>query len=312
MGRGTIGDEDLRSRGLWYGWDQNSLSIEPPLDDVSLDDLGQRFATGQKVRPQLAGAYAHLSVHELRILNHAIEEHRPNWDSATLNSLLRAIKLWYLIPALLHAPDGQIKKRQRFALVESGDIVILLLWLMAFTRGGDPTQPDAAKKLRRAGSSNGRRRREATREAQSGSAQPSGKATNTGKRGNVEHTDGQVPLQAHVAESAAAADAVLLCATEGEDGNALPWRPEVEYASEVLFDVISSPSALSGSRKDDQRFAHLQSIIHTDIGREEFARGMTTFWRRIVDEPDVFPPEFWQFVLQSSLTALGGKCQPVA
>ena len=48
MGGGTIGDEDLRSRGLWYGWDQNSLGIGPPLDAVSLDDLGQRFATGKK------------------------------------------------------------------------------------------------------------------------------------------------------------------------------------------------------------------------------------------------------------------------
>ncbi|CAN0597055.1 unnamed protein product, partial [Laminaria digitata] len=53
IGGGTIGDEDLRSRGLWYGWDQNSLGIGPPLDAVSLDDLGQRFATGKKVQPQL-------------------------------------------------------------------------------------------------------------------------------------------------------------------------------------------------------------------------------------------------------------------
>ncbi|CAN0556113.1 unnamed protein product, partial [Laminaria digitata] len=99
MGGGTIGDEDLRSRGLWYGWDQNSLGIGPPLDAVSLDDLGQRFATGKKVQPQLAGAHARLSVHVLGILNHAMGEHRPNRDSATPNSLLRAIKLWYLMPA---------------------------------------------------------------------------------------------------------------------------------------------------------------------------------------------------------------------
>ena len=37
-------------------------------------------------------------------------------------------------------------------------------------------------------------------------------------------------------------------------------------------------------------------------------RGMPTFWRRMVDEPDAFPPEFWQIFLQSSLTALGEKC----
>ena len=38
-GTGTIGDEVLRSRGLWYGWDQNSLGVRPSLDAVSLDDL---------------------------------------------------------------------------------------------------------------------------------------------------------------------------------------------------------------------------------------------------------------------------------
>lgn len=39
---------------------------------------------------------------------------------------------------------------------------------------------------------------------------------------------------------------------------------------------------------------------------------MTDFWRRIVDEPDTFPPGFWQlFFLQTSLTALGGKAPSV-
>ena len=105
--------------------------------------------------------------------------------------------------------------------------------------------------------------------------------------------------------------AVLASATEAEDGNAPPWRPTNAYTSEVLFDVISSRSALSGPGNDDPRFVHLQFIIHTDIGREEFGRGMTAFWRRIVDEPDAFPPEFWQLFLQSSLTTLGEKCRLV-
>ena len=48
MGRGNIGDEGLRTRRLWYGWDQNSLGMGPPLDAVLLDDLGQRFAIGKK------------------------------------------------------------------------------------------------------------------------------------------------------------------------------------------------------------------------------------------------------------------------
>ena len=50
-----------------------------------------------------------------------------------------------------------------------------------------------------------------------------------------------------------------------------------EYASEVLFRAISSRSAHSGPGNDDQRYAHLQSIKHTDIGREGFTRDMTAF-----------------------------------
>ena len=75
--RDSIGDDDLRSRGLWYGWVQNSVGIGPPVDAVSLEDLEQRLANGEKVQPQLAGAHARLSIHVLGILTHALGEHRP-------------------------------------------------------------------------------------------------------------------------------------------------------------------------------------------------------------------------------------------
>ena len=75
--------------------------------------------------------------------------------------------------------------------------------------------------------------------------------------------------------------------------------------------MSSAHAELSGPGSDGQRFANLQSIIHTDIERKAFGRGMTAFWRKLVDEPDAFPPEFWQLFLQSSLTALGEKCRSV-
>ena len=115
----------------------------------------------------------------------------------------------------------------------------------------------------------------------------------------------------HVAVSAAAAAAVLTGPTDAEDVNAHPWRHDDMYAFEVLFGVTRSRSALTGPRNDGQLFTHLQFMIHTDIGREEFDRGMTASWRRIVDEPDAFPPDFWQLLLPSSVTALGEKCRPV-
>ena len=47
MGGGTAGEVGLR--GLWYGWNQNSLGVGPPLDAASFNDLRQRFAG--KVQP---------------------------------------------------------------------------------------------------------------------------------------------------------------------------------------------------------------------------------------------------------------------
>ena len=75
------------------------------------------------------------------------------------------------------------------------------------------------------------------------------------------------PSEDHAAVSAAAVAAVLASATEAEDGNALLWRPDDEYTSEVLFNVIGSRSGLSGPGNDGQRFAHLQSIIRTVAAR---------------------------------------------
>ena len=54
----------------------------------------------------------------------------------------------------------------------------------------------------------------------------------------------------------------------------------------MLVDVNNSRSALSGPGNDGQRLSHLQFIIHTDIRRQEFGKGVTAFWRKIVDELD--------------------------
>ena len=79
MGGGITGGKDLRSRGLWYGRDQNSLGIGPLLRAVSLDKLRQRFATSKTMQSQLAGAHARLGVSLLAIFNNAIEARVYTW-----------------------------------------------------------------------------------------------------------------------------------------------------------------------------------------------------------------------------------------
>ena len=76
------------------------------------------------------------------------------------------------------------------------------------------------------------------------------------------------PSEDHAAVSASAA-AVLASATEAKDGKAPLWHPDNKCTSEVLFDVISSRSALSGPDNDGQRFARTcsPSSIPTSEGR---------------------------------------------
>ena len=78
----------------------------------------------------------------------------------------------------------------------------------------------------------------------------------------------------------------------------------------MALEVIHSRNALSGAESDGLRFSHLQLIIRTDFGREKFGAGIESLWRRIIDDPNAFPPEFWQLFLHPNLITLGEKCCP--
>lgn len=81
----------------------------------------------------------------------------------------------------------------------------------------------------------------------------------------------------------------------------------------MTFEVINSGNSLliSVAGSEGLRFSRLQSIIRTQFGQNHFSAGIEELWRRILDEHDAFPPEFWEFFLQSNKTGSGGKCRPV-
>lgn len=110
------------------------MGVPGPLDDVRLDDLQQRFITAINAQPRLATTHAKLLTHALGLLNHALREHRQNRLSETPNSLPRSIKLWHILPALLHSQDGRVKRCEKLAPVKRGDPSIFLPWLTEFTR----------------------------------------------------------------------------------------------------------------------------------------------------------------------------------
>ena len=99
---------------------------------------------------------------------------------------------------------------------------------------------------------------------------------------------------------AAAVAARVASVTEPEKGSGPTWRPEGEFNPQVAFEVINSRNALSGAGSDSLRFSHLQSIIRTQFSQKHFGAGIEASWRRMVDEPDAFPSEFWELFLQST------------
>lgn len=157
----------INYREILYGWDPDNLGVRPSLDAVSMDGLRKRFTRegGKRAGVVVKGRRLRVcpGVHALSIVNHSMAEHRPSRDLATPNALLlRAVKLWrpHAGPAFTHWAGGwESQDGQRFVLVQrvAAVVVLLLPWLMAYTRRRGTRQRDAVPltNLRRRLSSNG-------------------------------------------------------------------------------------------------------------------------------------------------------------
>lgn len=92
VGGWVTSDVDLRKRGLWCGWDQNSLRVGPLIRHSMQQRIHRRkYNRSWLVHTRASGH----SSNALDIFNQAPGEHRPNRDLSTAESLLlRAIKVW--------------------------------------------------------------------------------------------------------------------------------------------------------------------------------------------------------------------------
>ena len=204
-----------------------------------------------------------------------------------------------------------MSRTERFKSAERGDLTTILPWLMEYTegtatrlRGAARKATDAAKFERAARAC--RHQGGITVAARSLLTEP----CTPGNEATWTTAKAKFPEDRNSVQAAAAA-ARVASVTEPEEGSGPTWRPEGEFNPQVAFEVIYSHNILSGAESDGLRFSHLQPIIRTKFGQEYFGAGIEAFSRRMVNEPDAFPPEFWELFLQSNFTALGGKCRPV-
>ncbi|CAB1098462.1 unnamed protein product [Ectocarpus sp. CCAP 1310/34] len=271
------------------------------------------FQTVKKVQPRFASDHARLQTHVLHLVNKQLAE-GGGASSATGAPLstIRVIKRWYLLPGILHSFDGRIARKKRYNSLKRGDISSVLPWLIEYTKAAsarsrgparEDTPDDKFKRAARACRHSGGVK-DAARALLADQPSPGNDETWARLKAKFPHED---PVQVEQA----IAEAIAASRTEEEEGSAPRWRPETEFDPQVLLQVINSRSSNSGAGNDGQRFSHLKSIVNTKIGREEFSNAMSSLWRRLINDPNAFPPEFWTLWKQSSLIALGEKCRPV-
>lgn len=186
------------------------------------------------------------------------------------------------MPALLRSPDGRIKRRRRFVLMDTGDIVLVLPWLIAYTRRGDSRQRNAAREAspRRVTMWRGSKWETRNLRAEASSAGDD----------NLEHSGGQVPLRRprlrvrggpgcstskphrrrkrNVRRGARMMSTHLRCSSTSS-ALVTPHR-SLETTINDVSTCIPSPTPTSGG--------------WSSVGAWQ------SFWRRFVKGPDAFPP----------------------
>lgn len=194
----------------------------------------------------------------------------------------------------------------------AGSLASLLSWLMEYTKGRRPRSRGAVQE----DTPDDKYKRASQACRHSGGVKDAARALlaeqpSPGNDATWERLRAKFPDEDPASVEQAIADAIAESRIEDEDGSAPRWRPEHEFDPQVLIAVIKNRSSNSGAGNDGQRFSHLKSIVNTKIGQEDFSEAMSSLWRKLVDDPNAFPPEFWTLWKQPSLIALGEKCRPV-
>lgn len=65
------------------------------------------------------------------------------------------------------------------------------------------------------------------------------------------------------------------------------------------MDLVKSRHALSAAENVSLRFSHLQ-CLSVPKGKEKFVPTIGSFSRRITEQPDPFPPDFWELFFQNN------------
>ena len=91
-----------------------------------MNNLQLRFITVVEVQPNLATTHAEPITHSFGLVNHGLGAHRPSESLNTPNLLLRALKLWYILPALRDSQDWRMSRTARFESAQRGDLTSIL------------------------------------------------------------------------------------------------------------------------------------------------------------------------------------------
>ena len=143
-----------------------------------------------------------------------------------------------------------------------------------------------------------------------GSTQPPRGTARAGERGNVGARKSKVPGEPGLrSRSCSGSGGSKFFRPRGRECSQLAPGGRVRPTGDPRGHQFSQRLIRRGKR----RSALLALAVNNQdwFWARKFGAGIEAFWRRIIDDPNAFSPEFWQLFLQSNLTALGEKCRPV-
>ena len=119
------------------------------------------------------------------------------------------------------------------------------------------------------------------------------------------------PEEGQTCVSGAVVAAAAASSSDPEDGSGPNWRRREEFVPQVALEVISFSQRVIRRGKRRPTFFTLAANNQGWLRAQKLELALKFIWRKVIDDPNAFPPESWQLFLPSNLIALGEKRHPV-
>jgi Reverse transcriptase (RNA-dependent DNA polymerase) len=275
------------------------------LDLLSADTiLLHQLPVSRRLKPQWAPSFAQALTHTLKGLRAAV-------TSGDVPTAAAWSKLWHLLPCILLAPDGSVRRQSRFTDFACGRLRQLIDGALAFAnkRATNIQHPPGDAAIRAAAPTTARQSgglARAARRLQEGADAACPRSQETLQRLQLKHPPGDDTNALQAAQEAGWQR--VLAHQPSSAGLAQVFTADSVRAGIARCKVGAAPG-LSGLSN-----AHLQQCLQRGGATTAAALLQQLAWlaRTLYTAPVTLPPAFWLLHSAARLSAVGAKARPIA